>query len=152
MFKQGVKMKAQRVVPFKGFQPSENLKKLKMMTEHLAPNLSETVFSDAGRVVEFKMEKGIAVSFGLMHEPQVALARTTMSAGSKFPEHSHDEREVILVYQGCLSIFIAGKETILHPGDSIVICPGVAHYASTEVDTKMIAAAVPASPGFPQAD
>jgi quercetin dioxygenase-like cupin family protein len=143
-------MKAQKVVPF---QPSENLAKLTMLTEHLAPRLSDHNESgvDAGTVVEYKMDKGIGVAFGLLHEPTIAVARTTLSAGSKFPAHSHDEREMLLVYEGCLTVNLDGVDHVLHVGDSITICPGVTHYATTDVDTRTISATVPADKGFPRA-
>jgi quercetin dioxygenase-like cupin family protein len=143
-------MKAQNVVPF---QPSENLAKLTMLTEHLAPRLSDCNEKglEAGNVIEHKMDKGIGVAFGLLYEPNIAVARTTLSAGSRFPAHSHDEREMVLVYEGCLTINLDGVDHILHVGDSIVICPGVTHYATADVDTRVISATVPADKGFPRA-
>ena len=148
----GEKMKAQKVVPFAEFKPSPSLEKLQMMTEHLAPTLTTKISGEPGNVVEFQMDRGVGVSFGLWNEPAVAVARSTISAGSKFPEHAHDERELILVYSGLASIFLDGKEKVLHPGDSVIVCPGVVHYVVCEEDTKFISVAVPSAPGFPRAD
>jgi quercetin dioxygenase-like cupin family protein len=142
-------MKAQRVVPISEFQPSESLEKLKLMVEKTSPTLDEHAMR-VGQVVDYKMVKGMAISWGLYNEDGVSVARTKFAPDSEFPEHSHDEKEFMSVYQGELNLFIDGKEHVLGVGDSIVICPGQTHYATNKVSTKIIVHTVPATVGFPE--
>jgi quercetin dioxygenase-like cupin family protein len=127
----------------------ESLTKLKLMTEGMAPSL-DTFACTTSDVVEYEMDKGMAVAFGLWKQKKIAVSRTIFSSGSLFPEHSHNEKEFIIVYEGHLDIIVEGKTTSLTPGDTITICPGQAHSAKAIVDTKVIAITVPAAEGFPE--
>jgi quercetin dioxygenase-like cupin family protein len=142
-------MQPKRVVPIDVFQPSASLEKLKLMVDKPSPTLDEHA-KQAGQVVDYKMTHGMAVSWGLYNEDGVSVARTKFAANSEFPEHSHEEKEFISVYEGELTVFIEGTPQVLSAGDSMVICPGQSHYATNEVLTKIICLTIPATVGFPE--
>jgi quercetin dioxygenase-like cupin family protein len=127
----------------------ESLTKLKLMTEGMAPSLNAFACTTSD-VIEYEMEKGAAISFGLWKQESIAVARTFFSGGSIFPEHSHNEKEFIVVYEGQMDITIEEKTTALTAGDMIVVCPGQAHGAVAVGDTRIIAITIPAAEGFPE--
>ncbi len=139
----------QKVTPINEFVPSQSLEKLKLMVDKPSPTLNEHTHK-MGRVIDYKMKKGMAVSWGLYNEDGVSVARTKFAANSEFPEHSHDEKEFLSVYEGELHLFVEGKEHVLGVGDSYVICPGQSHYATNDVLTKFIVHTIPATVGFPE--
>ena len=141
--------RAQKVTPINEFQPSESLEKLKLLTEKPSPTLDEHAVR-IGRIIDYKMVKGMAVSWGLYNEDGISVARTKFAADSEFPEHSHDEKEFISVYEGELHLFVDGKEHILGVGDCFVINPGQTHYAINKPLTKIVVHSIPASVGFPE--
>ena len=142
-------MKAQRVVPISEFQPSESLEKLKLMVEKPSPTLDEHAKRE-GQVVDYEMTKGMAVSWGLYNEDGVSVARTKFAPDSEFPEHSHNEKEFISVYEGELWLIVDGTKHTLCVGDSFVICPGQTHWSKNKVLTKIIIHTIPATMGFPE--
>ena len=142
-------MKVQRVVPISEFQPSPSLEKLKLMVEKPSPTLDKHAMR-VGNVIDYKMVRGMGVSWGLYNEDGVSVARTKFGENSEFPEHSHDEKEFLSVYEGELHLFVDGKEHVLGIGDCLVICPGQSHYATNKVLTKFIVHTIPATVGFPE--
>jgi quercetin dioxygenase-like cupin family protein len=128
----------------------ESLTKLKLMTEGMAPSL-DAFACTTSNVVEYEMDKGTAIAFGLWKQPNIAVSRTFFSGGSLFPEHSHNEKEYLIVYQGQLDVTVEGKIISVTSGDTITICPGQAHSAEAIGDTRLIAITIPAAEGFPEA-
>ena len=136
--------------PYVEIKEPESLTKLKLMTEGMAPSLGAFAGGQPD-VIEYEMEKGTAIAFGLWKQKDVAVSRTFFSGDSIFPEHSHNEKEFIIVYEGQMNVTVEGKIITLTPGDLVTICPGQAHSAEAVVDTRIIAVTVPAAEGFPEA-
>ena len=126
----------------------ESLTKLKLMTEGMAPSLDAFACTKTD-VIEYDMERGTAIAFGLWKQTEVAVARVFFSAGALFPEHSHNEKEFLICFEGHLRLTVDGKIIDLTPQDELTICPGQAHSAEAVVDTRVIAITVPAAEGFP---
>ncbi|MBT7082598.1 MAG: cupin domain-containing protein [Chloroflexi bacterium] len=121
------------------------------MVDKPSPTLDEHAKRE-GQVVDYDMVRGMAVAWGLHAEEGVSVARTKFAPDSEFPEHSHEEREFVLVYEGELTLIVEGKPHVVGVGESFTICPGQTHSATNTVLTKVIAITIPASPGYPEGE
>lgn len=54
--------------------------------------------------------------------------RVDLQPGQRLPEHRHDQEEVFHVVSGPITVFLDGAETLLGPGDTVMIPPGVSHF------------------------
>ena len=73
----------------------------------------------------------------------LTLGRVTIKAGRSNPAHSHGNcEEALYLLAGRLEHFVGEESVVLEPGDTIVIAPGVAHWANSigEEDADMIVA------------
>jgi quercetin dioxygenase-like cupin family protein len=55
--------------------------------------------------------------------------RVDLQPGQRLPEHTHDHEEVFHVLSGPIAVSLDGAETLLGPGDTVMIPPGVSHFA-----------------------
>jgi quercetin dioxygenase-like cupin family protein len=60
--------------------------------------------------------------------------RVDLTAGQALPEHRHDHEEVFHVLSGRLTLSLDGEETVLGPGDTVMIAPGVSHFSYVDGD------------------
>ncbi len=126
-----------------------DMRTLAALTENLAPSLDMKT-SKSRTVKEIVMDKGTAITFGVINKPKIAVAETFASGGSKFPLHSHEEKEYLVLYDGEMTISLDDKIVHLFVGDSVMINPGVEHSAEFMVDSWFIVASIPCAPGWPE--
>lgn len=69
--------------------------------------------------------------------------RTAFSPGQRLPQHTHDHEEVFHVLSGRLTAWLDGQETVVEPGDTVMIPPGVSHYSYTEQDRAEVLSMMP---------
>jgi len=70
--------------------------------------------------------------------------RVELAGGQRLPEHTHDHEEVSHVVSGAWVVSVAGEETDLTPGDTVVIPAGVTHSSRTrEGDEAVILTSMP---------
>jgi quercetin dioxygenase-like cupin family protein len=141
--------KVRNLYPDTEFKESATLTKLKALTEILAPPLTAFVKYIDHNVSEYDMVAGTATTFNLYRDESIAVARIFASAESKFPLHSHDQREFAIVYTGCMILDINGKKKTIHTGESTYINAGIEHSAYFPEDTWILAVTVPPAPGYP---
>ena len=55
--------------------------------------------------------------------------RVDLQPGQRLPEHTHDHEEVFHVISGPLTVSLDGEETLLGPGDMVMVPPGVSHFS-----------------------
>jgi quercetin dioxygenase-like cupin family protein len=128
-----------------------NLRVLEELTKKL-PSFPETIEGrlSAGSWQEYRMIKGKSKARSLLTVPgKVSVAEWWNSVDSEFPEHSHEEREFLLVYEGEMRLFVEGKEYVLKEGDSRYVAPGMRHNAYFPVHTNYIASTVPDNEDWP---
>ena len=93
---------------------------------------------------------------GLAAPSRGALETTTyrveLAPGQTFPEHTHDHEEVFHVLSGRMTISIAGEETALEAGDTVMIPPDVLHFPSAPDDAATLLAVMPAGTRLIRAD
>ena len=58
--------------------------------------------------------------------------RIAFGPGQRLPEHTHDHEEVFHVLEGRLTTALDGEETLVGPGDTVVIPPGMRHTSFTD--------------------
>jgi quercetin dioxygenase-like cupin family protein len=64
-----------------------------------------------------------------------------LGPGQRLPEHTHDHEEVFHVLSGPITVSLDGAETLLGPGDTVMVPPGVSHfsYAGESLATAILA-------------
>jgi quercetin dioxygenase-like cupin family protein len=55
--------------------------------------------------------------------------RVDLQPGQRLPEHTHDHEEVFHVLSGSITVSLDGEETLLGPGDTVMVPPGVSHFS-----------------------
>lgn len=113
------------------------------------PSFEELVSAMHGTFVQYELEKGFAIGYGLLHESDCAVQKYFATADTHFPPHVHDEYEYFIVIQGEGEVSIDGQSVPFKAKDWIVIEPGKSHSWHYATPVKMIAVTVPASEGFP---
>ncbi len=70
--------------------------------------------------------------------------RVELIGGQQLPEHTHDHEEVSHVVSGRWFVSVAGEESDLGPGDTVMIPAGVTHSSRTrEGDEAVILTSMP---------
>lgn len=98
---------------------------------------------------KFEIEQGESKIWTLWEEPQVSVARSTNTRGTEFPEHSHDQREWIIVCEGEMHVQLGDDLRVVRAGQHIFIPVGVKHSVTFPVDTRCVAVTVPKTGDFP---
>ena len=124
---------------------SESIKRLKEIT----PFLNGIVERRASGIVEYDVERGTSIGFGLFKDKHVAVQRNFCSSGTVFPAHQHHENEVIILYTGRGRLLINGDPNNWESPAVFWLKPNQTHLFEFYEDTHMIAVTVPASKGYP---
>ena len=129
---------------------------LRKMIEGL-PDYNQGIMADG--FLELETRKGKATGYNLFNNGTIAVARTTMTAGTILDAHYHHEVEHLLVYEGALRLYLncpscdhlEEKDFIhLKRGDCYTIQPDIPHVVLVETHCNCIAITIPASKGFPR--
>ena len=126
----------------------ENLQKLKELTEKLSP-LTDLISKETDNFIEYG-DSGFT-ALGLYNVPEIAVSKITINKGKKAKEHNHKEKEIGIIYKGCISFIIDGKEKDYHPGDIVYFNPMQMHSAHAKEDSEAIFITIPSGEGFPNA-
>ena len=127
-----------------------HLEKLRELTQEVK-KLDSFVLEVDQDVIEYDLEVGSSIGYGLFHIDDVAVQRNDMTKGTIFPEHKHEESEFMVVYRGKARYEFDGKEKIVTPGKFIYFIPNQPHACEALEDTSMIAITIPADKGYPNA-
>jgi quercetin dioxygenase-like cupin family protein len=101
-------------------------------------------------VVQYEIPGGVALSTCLLGLADIAVQDCRMPAGSRFPDHVHETKEIIVVYEGELRVTFGERETVLRRGDVVYFIPGQPHTAEAITDVRCVGITVPAEPGYPK--
>ncbi len=128
----------------------DSLEELKKLTSDLPaiPKLADFMKIQEDHV-EYDVGEGTAISYSLLSQPEVSVAKTFVSSGGKFPEHKHDEREFILIFAGSAVVYINNVRTIMKSGECIIFEPNIPHRATALEDMWFIAITIPYSKDYP---
>ena len=132
---------------------SDTFDKLKELTESLPRIATLADFANPNendpKSVIYEIEGGNAISYALLSLPGVSVARTLVTSGAKFPEHQHDEKEIVVIFSGSAMMTVKGEKTILNEGDCMMFEPNVPHSGRALEDVWFIAITVPFSKDYP---
>lgn len=99
---------------------------------------------------EYKMKEGECFAWFIHRSGNdVAVHRWFNSRGTKFPEHSHAEKELKVIYQGTMQLTRNGKTEVLKKGDFVYIEPNSVHSSTFPEDCKYITITIPPAKEFP---
>lgn len=126
-----------------------NLIELKKLTKTL--NFTQIV-REGGEpeIKELKMEKGTSYMVGLYKADFMAVARNYASMGCEFPEHKHDEWELLVVYKGEMHLSVEGKKRIIKEKEFYYLTPGTKHGGYFPKETWFLAITMPANESWPK--
>lgn len=142
------KRKRQETVESMSRSSIDYIERLEALQER-TPEFEDLVSAMHGSFVQYELEKGFAVGYGLLHEIDCAIQKYFATAESVFPLHSHGEYEYFIVIEGEGEVVIGDERRPFKARDCIVIEPGQPHLWRYSTPVKMIAITVPASKGFP---
>lgn len=127
----------------------EKLKKIEALGKQI-PRLGELVRASQGEVTEYDVASGTALGLNLLHQAEIAVCRLFFSAGTRFREHSHSEKEWLILYSGkCVCRYANMPARTLDVGDFVYFAPEEIHEFEFLTDTWMVGVSVPAIKGFP---
>jgi quercetin dioxygenase-like cupin family protein len=99
---------------------------------------------------EYKMDQGECFAWFIHRSGNdVAVHRWFNSKGSVFPEHSHPEKEWIIVYRGVMEISQDGTTRRLEAGDYSYSEPFVRHGAYFPEECRYLTVTIPPAKEFP---
>ena len=127
---------------------TSNLEKLRELTEKLP--FPKHISKIKKNFVEVKMEVGTGLGWGLLEDKKTNVSQWFSSKGSKFPLHTHDSKEWIIVYEGtCELTDKDGEVHVIKRGDSHYNLPQEKHQAYFPEDCWYVTITIPSAEGFP---
>ncbi len=99
-------------------------------------------------VITYQSGDEVITHYGISKCKEYAVSRAFLPAGTKFPVHSHEEREYVIVISGrMIAEAPDGKELPL--SDHYEFAPELSHNVYAPVDTWVLGITVPAAEGYP---
>ena len=131
---------------------SDRMEQLTQLTDNL-PVIQplDTLAQIAGDFVQYEMERGTCLGFGLLSGKRIGVQCAFLSADSVFTSHKHQAREWLLVYAGAVEIEIEDRVVSISVGESVQIDPNEAHRVRALEDTWLLGVAIPMETGYPNA-
>jgi len=124
----------------------ENLELLKELTATLPPFPAGEIFPNYSK---YKMEKGTVMSWHLFDRgDKVAVDKWFASKDTVFSNHIHHAKEIIVIYEGKMTLYIGDKTTYLATGDVICIDPNQLHSSTIPEDCWFITITIPPAKEF----
>jgi len=124
-----------------------NLVKMKELAEAFV------MFSDMSFLendsVNYTALEGECYGKALIKIKEVAVQMAIMNKGCILPVHNHAEIEILMLFEGDLTIEMKRGTVVLGVGDMIRFEPNEEHYPYTINGCKMIAITIPASDYYP---
>ena len=133
----------------RAIQKNEELEKLKAITERL-PEFPQKK-TDHFFWSEYDIEHGTCFAFFVFEHPEVSVHRWFNSQGS-IQRHTHEELEIIIVYEGKLEIIFEGckeQTKTLTAGNFCIIPQKCIHKGRFLEDTKYLTITIPATKDYP---
>jgi len=131
----------------------ESIQKLKELTERI-PTYNP-YFYDESRLMHLICEEGSAYTIGVYKDTNISIAKTIFSPCTSLGRHTHNEKEVVFVLEGELTLVLEQerrqpKTIVLRQYDSVEIPQGVPHHCHNTIGTTIIANTMPGSKYFPE--
>ncbi len=127
----------------------ENMTRLREITQELQPPVGQSVGKG---VISFPVEVGTVLGWPIFcDEQKVAVLRVFASKGTVYPKHSHDQHEIVMVYEGVMLEVHDGKKRAHTPEDNpcVSLATGEPHEFEFPEDTWMVVTTIPKAPEWP---
>lgn len=127
-----------------------DIEALRQMTE-LMPSYNPYYY-DENHVMQLETVYGGGNSLGVFSNEHISTQVCTLEPNTQALEHTHPEREVLMVLEGELTIvFTDGLRSVkIKQYEVLVIDPNVPHYARNTEKTIVFASLMPFSKHFPR--
>lgn len=126
---------------------NSNLQRLRELTEALDIS-SITPATQIGDAFHYEFD-GEAVTHGLVHNKDVAMARLHMEMGTTFPQHSHNMLEIFIMLEGTFEVDMCDQKWTVSKGQPFYVMPNIPHGGLAVTDMELIVVTIPADPSFP---
>lgn len=126
---------------------SPNIDRIRQLTDKLGPPEG---FVQGPGLKQYQAEGGKILAWTIHWQPEFAICHSFLSEGAVLKHHIHEEKEWIIVISGRISVETPDGITVLGPTQEIVIEPKTPHSVSTDVDTYVLAIAIPANSDWPR--
>jgi quercetin dioxygenase-like cupin family protein len=123
----------------------ENLEILKALTANLPPfpaGEKHTNFS------KYPMTKGTCLSWHIFDNDIISIDKWFIATDTIFPEHVHEAKEIIVIYQGSMHFVLDGIETTLKQGDVVTTTASQVHSSTYTEDCWFITVTIPPAKEF----
>ena len=97
----------------------------------------------------YEVVKGECGGIGLFRIADVAVQVAYMGRNTILKEHTHHGVEILVLFEGDMSIHFGNGAVEAYVGDPVTIQANTPHYAESNNGCKMIAITIPASEGYP---
>lgn len=124
-----------------------NLERLKILSESVFP-LAMIANIDKYNV-KYNVSTGECNGVGLFKNEEIAVQHAVLGKHTVMDIHYHDELEIIILYEGDLSIEYDNYSTVLEIGVPVTIPRGIKHFVKSIDGCNVIGITIPASSGYP---
>jgi mannose-6-phosphate isomerase-like protein (cupin superfamily) len=114
-----------------------------------APSLSDLVAARKQNVVEYEVDGGWSIGYGISNDKECAIQKNFTTGGSLFPTHALLEHVYYIILEGEGVVIVGEEKREFKAKDCITVPPGVAHSWYYRKHTRYIGVTIPASEGFP---
>ena len=125
-------------------EESPNIRKLKVSTAIL----EGLIKTRAENAVDYNLEAGECRGKALLNTEIIAIQDCYFEGN--FPLHTHKVIEILVVYEGSITVIVQGKKTVVETGESITIPANTEHEVICNTSfARIIGITIPPSRGYP---
>ena len=125
-------------------EESPNIRKMKASTAIL----EGLIKNREPNVVDYNLEAGECRGKALLNTSLIAIQDCYFEGN--FPLHTHKVIEILIVYEGSITVVMQNKKTIVRVGESITIPEGTEHEVICNTHfARLIGITIPPSRGYP---
>lgn len=126
---------------------SEHLEKLREITTSLS--LFPPAIIERPGYREFEVKNGKCFAWHVFSQKEIAVCRSFLSKDTVFPKHAHSEKEIVVVYEGRITIYTEVDCFEIGQYEHFVIPANTPHAVHANENSMILAITVPAAKEFP---
>lgn len=126
---------------------SEHLERLRELTGTLS--LFPPAVIEKPGYTEWKVKNGKCFAWYLFEQKEISVCRTFLTKGTIFPKHSHKEKELIIIYEGKITLYTQDNCYELGYSDSYIVEPNIDHAVEANENSMVLAITLPAAKEYP---
>lgn len=126
---------------------NKDTERLRQLTEQLPP--FPDAKSPAAPGQEYQMTKGVCIGWHEYNNDYFGVHRWLNSKGTEFPKHTHNEYELIYVYEGEMLLYIENDIHRIQPKQWVEVPVNKVHCAEFPKDCHYYTITIPSVKDFP---